>query len=93
MAGTVLSAGLSDIHESVDAGRDRDDEEGEVGEGESWGDEEVPGIGVEDNLIANGGAREGHEVGGIVGVSSSEVVKSMSGICSWLVYEDIFFFL
>ena len=40
------------------------------------------GIGVEDNLIANGGAREGHEVGSIVGVSSSEVVKSMSGICS-----------
>ena len=42
----------------------------------------MPGIGVEDNLIANGGGREGHEVGGIVGVSSSEVVKSMSGICS-----------
>ena len=35
VAGTVLSAGLSDIHESVDAGRDRDDEEEEVGEGES----------------------------------------------------------
>ena len=40
------------------------------------------GVGVEDSLIAKGGAREGHEVGGIVGVSSSEVVKSMSGICS-----------
>ena len=40
------------------------------------------GIGVEDNLIANGEAREGSEVGSIVGVSSSEVVKSMSGICS-----------
>ena len=50
------------------------------------------GIGVEDNLIANGGHREGHEVRGIVGVSSSEVVKSMSGICSWLVYEDIVYF-
>ena len=42
----------------------------------------MQGIGVEDNLIANGGHREGHEVGRIVGVSSSEVVKSMSGICS-----------
>ena len=51
----MLSAGLSDIHESVDAGRDRDDEEGEVGEGESLGDEEVLEVGVEDNLIANGG--------------------------------------
>ena len=40
------------------------------------------GVGVEDSLIAKGGAREGHEVRGIVGVSSSEVVKSMSGICS-----------
>ena len=29
----MLSAGLSDIHESVEAGRERDDEEGEVGEG------------------------------------------------------------
>ena len=35
VAGCVLSAGLSDIHESVDAGRDRDGEEDEVGEGES----------------------------------------------------------
>ena len=50
------------------------------------------GIGVEDNLIASGKAREGSEVGSIVGVSSSEVVKSMSGICSWLVYEDIVYF-
>ena len=40
------------------------------------------GIGVEGNLIANGEAREGSEVGSIVGVSSSEVVRSMSGICS-----------
>ena len=38
--------------------------------------------GVEDNLIAIGKAREGSEVGSSVGVSSSEVVKSMSGICS-----------
>ena len=51
------------------------------------------GIGVEDNLIASGKAREGSEVGSIIGVSSSEVVKSLSGICSWLVYEDIFIFL
>ena len=51
------------------------------------------GIGVEDNLIACSEARRGSEVGAIVGVSSSEVVKSMSGICSWLVYEDIFIFL
>ena len=50
------------------------------------------GMGVEDNLIASGEARRGSEVGFIVGVSSSEVVKSMSGICSWLVYEDIVFF-
>ena len=50
------------------------------------------GIGVEDSLIANGGHREGREVRGIVGVSSSEVVRSMSGICSWLVYEDIVYF-
>ena len=35
VAGCVLSAGLSDIHESVEDGRDGDDEEGEVGEGES----------------------------------------------------------
>ena len=40
------------------------------------------GIGVEDNSIANGGHLKGHEVRGIVGVSSSEVVKSMRGICS-----------
>ena len=40
------------------------------------------GIEVEDILIANGEARRGSEVGFIVGVSSSEVVKSMSGICS-----------
>ena len=40
------------------------------------------GIGVEDNLIACSEARRGSEVGAIVGVSSSEVVKSMSGICS-----------
>ena len=39
-------------------------------------------MGDEDNLIACGEAREGSEVGSIVGVSSSEVVKSMSGICS-----------
>ena len=42
----------------------------------------MPGIGVEDNLIASGEAREGSEVRSIVGVSSSEIVKSMSGICS-----------
>ena len=37
VAGCLLSAGLSDIHESVDVGRDRDEEgeEDEVGEGES----------------------------------------------------------
>ena len=92
VAGCVLSAGLSDIHESVEDGRDSDDEEGEVGEGESLGDEEVLGVEVEDNLIASGEAREGSKVGSIVGVSSSEVVKSMSGICSWLVYEDIVYF-
>ena len=40
------------------------------------------GIRVEDNLIASGEAREGSKVGSIVGVSSSEVVKSMRGICS-----------
>ena len=40
------------------------------------------GVGVEDNMIANGRARGGSEAGLIVGVSSSEVVKSMSGICS-----------
>ena len=45
------------------------------------GDEELR-TGVEDNLIASGKAREGSEVGSIIGVSSSEVVKSMSGICS-----------
>ena len=50
------------------------------------------GIGVEDNLIACSEARRGSEVGAIGGVSSSEVVKSMSGICSWLVYEDIVYF-
>ena len=50
------------------------------------------GEGVEDNLIASGRAREGSRVGSIGGVSSSEVVKSMSGICSWLVYEDIVYF-
>ena len=48
--------------------------------------------GVEDNLIASGKARGGSKVGSIVGVSSSEVVKSMSGICSWLVFEDIVYF-
>ena len=35
VAGCLLSAGLSDIHESVEDGRDNDDEGGEVGEGES----------------------------------------------------------
>ena len=40
-------------------------------------------------MIANGGHRLGHEVKGIVGVSSSEAVKSMRGICSLLVFEDI----
>ena len=40
----------------------------------------------------SGRAREGSKVGSIGGVSSSEVVKSMSGICSWLVYEDIVYF-
>ena len=40
------------------------------------------GVGVEDIMIANGRAREGSEAGWIVGVSSSEVVKSMRRICS-----------
>ena len=53
----------------------------------------MPGVGVEDNLIARGRAREGSRVGSIGDVSSSEVVKSMSGICSWLLYEDIVYFL
>ena len=82
VAGCVLSAGLSDIHESVEDGRDGDVEEEEVGEGEFWGSKEALREGVEDNLIASGKAREGSEVGSSVGVSSSEVVKSMSGICS-----------
>ena len=79
----MLSAGLLDIHESVDVGRDRDEEEEEVevGEGESWGDEEVEDLEVEDG-IDNGGHRYGHAVGSIVDVSSSEVVRSMRGICS-----------
>ena len=82
VAGCVLSAGLSDIQESVEDGRDSDVEEEGVGKGEFRGDDEVLRTGVEDNLIASGKAREGSEVGSIVGVSSSEVVKSMSGICS-----------
>ena len=40
------------------------------------------GVGVEDILIANGRARGGSKAGSIVGVSSSEVVKSMRRICS-----------
>ena len=40
------------------------------------------GMGVEDILIASGRARGGSEAGLIVGVSSSEVVKSMRRICS-----------
>ena len=82
VAGCVLSAGLSDIQESVEDGRDSDVEEEEVGEGEFRREDEVLRAGVEDNLIVNGKAREGSKVGSIVGVSSSEVVKSMSGICS-----------
>ena len=82
VAGCVLSAGLSDIQESVEDERDGDVEEEELGKGEFRGDDEVFRTGVEDNLIASSKAREGSEVGSIVGVSSSEVVKSMSGICS-----------
>ena len=51
------------------------------------------GVEVEDILIANGRARGGSEAGSIVGVSSSEVVRSMRRICFCSVYEDIFIFL
>ena len=74
-----MSTGLSDIHESEDA--EEEDEEG-VGEGGPLEGEGVLEIGVEDNLIARGRARGGSKAGSIVGVSSSEVVKSMRRICS-----------
>ena len=51
------------------------------------------GMGVEDILIANGRARGGSEAGSIVGVSSSEVVRSMRRISFCSLYEDIFIFL
>ena len=50
------------------------------------------GIGVEDILIASRRARGGSRAGVIVGVSSWELVRSMSRIvCSF--NEDIFIFL
>ena len=50
------------------------------------------GVGVEDILIANGRARGGSRAGLMVGVSSSELVRSMRRIfCSF--NEDIFIFL
>ena len=83
-------AGLSDIHDSEDA--EEEEDEG-VGEGEPWGGEEELGVGVEDNLIANGRVREDSRAGSIVGVSSSELVRSMRRISFCSLYEDMFIFL
>ena len=47
---------------------------------------------MEDNLIANGRAWEG-SAGSIVGVSSSELVRSMRKISFCSLDEDIFIFL
>ena len=51
------------------------------------------GIGVEDILIANGRARGGSRAGSMVGVSSSELVRSMRRISFCSFNEDIFIFL
>ena len=48
------------------------------------------GVGVEDNLMANGRAREDSRASSIGGVSSSELVRSMMRISFCSLDEDIF---